>query len=188
MFGTSNTVSNMQNTVFGNNNVLSGNECFAIGYGNDISATKVFAIGNNLTTNPNDTLPQIILGSGNVPVESLNKYAITVGSSGGGNHNIFTLDWEGNIVCNSVTQTGTAASAALLSDDDTAEPPTYTAQSDNVVDFGGVTYTFTAAETGEYTGVTTSTGKSMTANIPSVLGNTQAHNAAFMALAMMSLK
>ena len=182
----------MQNTVFGSNNVLSGTECFVIGYGNDISASNVFAFGHNLATNPNDDLPQMILGAGNVPAESTNKYAITVGSSVGGNHNIFTLDWMGNlnisgtITCAGVNQTSEAAVVALS--DDTAEAPNYTAKSDNVVEYDGVTYTFTAAETGEYTGVTTSNGKSMAANIPAGLGNTQAHNAAFMALAIMSLK
>ncbi len=193
VIGNNNTVSsNMDNTVFGNRNTVGGTDCFVIGYGNDISASRVFAFGNNLTTNPNDGLPQMILGAGNVPAESSNKYAITVGSSIAGNHNIFTLDWMGNlnisgtITCAGVNQTSEAAVAALS--DDTAEPPTYTAQSENVVEFGGVTYTFTAAETGEYTGVTTSTGKTMAANIPAGLGNTQTHNAAFMALAIMNLK
>ena len=110
------------------------------------------------------------------------------GTDNANRSNAFAVDVDGNIYCKSVIQTGTAATAALLSDDDTAEPPTYTAQSENVVEFGGVTYTFTAAETGEYTGVTTSTGKSMIANIPAELGNTTTHNAAFMALAIMSLK
>lgn len=193
VIGNNNTVSsNMDNTVFGNRNTVGGTDCFVIGYGNDISASRVFAFGNNLTTNPNDGLPQMILGAGNVPAESSNKYAITVGSSIAGNHNIFTLDWMGNlnisgtITCAGVNQTSEAAVAALS--DDTAEPPTYTAQSENVVEFGGVTYTFIAAKTGEYTGVTTSTGKTMAANIPAGLGNTQTHNAAFMALAIMNLK
>lgn len=110
------------------------------------------------------------------------------GTDNANRSNAFAVDVDGNIYCKSVIQTGTAATAALLSDDDTAEPPTYTAQSENVVEFGGVTYTFIAAKTGEYTGVTTSTGKTMAANIPAGLGNTQTHNAAFMALAIMNLK
>lgn len=176
-------------TIFGYNNTVNGDRCFVFGHNNEISASDVFAFGNGLTTNPNDYAPQIIIGSGNVPSESTNKYVITVGTSTSSENkrNIFTLDWDGNIVCRSVTQTAAAATAALLSDD-TDDTTTYSAQSDNVVELGGVTYTFTAAETGEYTAVTTSTGKSMKANIPAGLGNVQTHNAAFMALAMMSLK
>ena len=153
---------------------MSGDRCFVFGHNNEISASDVFAFGNGLTTNPNDYAPHIIIGNGNVPSESTNKYVITVGisTSSENKRNIFTLDWDGNIVCRSVTQ----ATAALLSDDTEESTPTYSAQSENVVEFGGVTYTFTVAETGEYTGVTTSTGKSMKANIPAGLGNTQTHN------------
>lgn len=164
-------------TVLGEHCTSKGESSLVCGYylvGSDVTGSAVLGRYND------DTLYNVIFAVGN-------------GNNDGTRSNALTLDRYGNLTipgtltCANIVTTDDTAAASLLSDD-TAEPPTYTAQSDNVVEFGGVTYTFTAAETGEYTGVTTSTGKSMTANIPSGLGNTQAHNAAFMALAIMSLK
>lgn len=171
-----------------------GMNCVASGFlshagGRDSTAglSESFAHGNGLQTAENGQTSTALFGEYNDYSDTNVIFAVGNGSSDSSRSNAFAVDKEGNIYCKSIIQTGATAAASLLSDD-TAEPPTYTAQSDNVVEFGGVTYTFTAAETGEYTGVTTSTGKSMIANIPAELGNTTTHNAAFMALAIMSLK
>ncbi len=164
-------------TVLGEHCTSKGESSLVCGYylvGSDVTGSAVLGRYND------DTLYNVIFAVGN-------------GNNDGTRSNALTLDRYGNLTipgtlsCANIVTTDDTAAASLLSDD-TDDTLTYTAQSDNVVEFGGVTYTFTAAETGEYTGVTTSTGKTIAANIPAGLGNTQAHNAAFMALAIMSLK
>ncbi len=103
--------------------------------------------------------------------------------------NAFAVDKDGNIYCNRVIQTGEASAAALHSDhSDEVGVPEYNVRSENIVEFGGITYTFETDENGSITQVTTSGGKNMRANIPAGIGNLQTHNAVFMALAMMNLK
>ena len=100
--------------------------------------------------------------------------------------NAFAVDKDGNIYCDRVIQTGGVSAASLLSEEATI--PEYNVQSENIVEFGGITYTFETDENGAVTQVTTSDGKTMRANFPAGIINLQTHNAVFMALAMMNLK
>lgn len=62
----------------------------------------------------------------------------------------------------------------------------YTVLSDTEIKYNGVTYTFSAGESGEITGVTTDKGGAFTPTIPGTLADISAHNAAFMAVALLS--
>lgn len=62
----------------------------------------------------------------------------------------------------------------------------YEVLSDTEIKYNGVTYTFAAGESGEITGVTTDKGGAFTPTIPGTLADVSAHNAAFMAVVMLS--
>lgn len=169
--------------------VASGNQSHAGGYSSEANGYCSFAHGYRVIVNDMypEEYPIVAFGQYN-NYSSDDKYLFVIGNGTADDKrsNAFAVDIDGNIYCKSVIQIGEVTAASLLSDD--SDTPTYTAQSDNVVEYDGITYTFTVDDTGAYTGVTTSTGKSMIANIPAELGNTTTHNAAFMALAIMSLK
>ena len=62
----------------------------------------------------------------------------------------------------------------------------YTVLSDTTIKYNGTTYTFTAGDSGEITGVVTDKGGAFAPTIPGTLADISMHNAAFMALALLS--
>lgn len=62
----------------------------------------------------------------------------------------------------------------------------YTVLSDTAIKYNGTTYTFSAGDSGEITGVTTDKGGAFAPTIPGALANISMHNAAFMAVALLS--
>lgn len=62
----------------------------------------------------------------------------------------------------------------------------YEVLSDTEIKYNGVTYTFSAGDSGEITEVSTDKGRAFTPVIPNTLTNIFQHNAAFMAVAMLS--
>lgn len=183
----SNTNATGQNShAEGSNCTSEGDTSHAGGKSCTASLPQSFAHGNGLKMPEDGKSGTAVFGQYNDYSDKNIIFSIGNGSNDNNRSNAFSVDNDGNIYCKSIIQTGTTTATALS--DDGSGSLTYTAVSENVIEYGKVTYTFITADTGEYTGVTTSTGKSMTANIPAGLGNVQTHNAAFIALAMMSLK
>lgn len=184
--GNSTSASGQNSHAEGSNCVSTGEASHTGGESCTASLPQSFAHGYGLKMPEDGKSGTAVLGQYNDYSDKNIIFSIGNGSSDSNRSNAFSVDNNGNIYCNSIIQTGTTTAADWS--DDNSDGLTYTAVSENVIKYGEVTYTFTTTDTGEYTGVTTSTGKSMTANIPAGLGNIQTHNAAFIALAMMSLK
>ncbi|MGN1108860.1 MAG: hypothetical protein ACI4RK_05700, partial [Oscillospiraceae bacterium] len=128
-------------TILGERCTSKGESSLVCGYylvGSDVTGSAVLGRYND------DTLYNVIFAVGNGNNDRSRSNALTLDRYG-------NLTIPGTLTCANIVTTDDTATASLLSDD----TPTYTAQSDNVVEYDGVTYTFTVDDTGAYTGVTT---------------------------------